>query len=446
VAIDTAGNAYVAGMFGSIVPVDFQTRSGGPAISLTSQGASDGFVARYDVNGDVTWAVLVGDNNPANATDQTFSHVAVTQSNRVGVIGKFEGTVTFGTTSAGGANPLPVVAALNGADGTRAWVNGYDLGSNGLFQVVAANPSETHNRIAACGFADGAATTLDPTAVYGGSQDAVIGAWDAATGAKLWGKHIGTTALNETCAAIAIDASGDVIAAGQFDGATIDLGNGFVLTGPNSTARKFMWVARFNGATGQTLAATFFNGTLGGAIPRSMAIAANGDIAIGGSFTGNLTIGAAITTTGSEDGFIALLDSGFNPVWNAVRIGGTALDLVRSVAFTSVGDIVALGNFGASSVSFRTTNGGDTTGLATLTSAGGMDAMVVKLNGLTGATDDARSYGNAGTQSGDVIAVNRFGANQIVFSNTSGGTVVYGSQSFTATGANDLALVFGNLQ
>ncbi len=446
VAIDTSGNSYVVGNFGSIVPIDFQTRAGGPAINLTSQGASDGFVAKYDVNGDITWAVLVGDNNPAIATDQAFTLAAVTQSNRVAVIGKFAGTVTFGTTSAGGANPLPIVAALNGADGSRAWVNGYDLGSNGLFWSLATNPSETHNRIAACGFADGAATTLDPSAVYGGSQDAVIGAWDAATGAKLWGKQIGTTALNETCAAVAIDANGDVVAVGQYDGATIDLGNGFVLTGPNSTARKFLWIARFNGATGQTLAARAFNGTLGNAIPRSLAIAPNGDIAIGGSFTGNLTIGAAITTAGSEDGFVALLDAGFNPVWNAVRIGGTALDLVRSVAFTSAGDIVALGNFAASSVSFRTTNGADTTGLAALTSAGGIDAMVIKLNGQTGATDEARSYGNAGTQSGDVIAVNRFGANQVVFTNTSGGTVLYGTQSFTATAANDAALVFARIE
>jgi hypothetical protein len=119
------------------------------------------------------------------------------------------------------------------------------------------------------------------------------------------------------------------------------------------------------------------------------------------------------------------------------------------VAVTSFGDIVAQGNFLTSSAAFRTANGGnDTNGFAGLLSLGTADIIVAKLNGLTGATDAATGYGNATTQSGDVIAVNRFGAtpNQIVFTNTSAGTVNFGGQVFTATGTNDVALVFANLQ
>jgi hypothetical protein len=447
VAVDASGNTYVAGVIGVITDVDFQTRPPpAPPINLKSQGGADAFVAKYDAAGEITWAVTVQDNNPAAITDQFASLLSVNQANRVGVVGKFAGTVTFGTTSAGGANPTPYIAAFDGANGSRLWVNGYDLGSNGLFQSVSANPGQALNRFAACGFADAAATGLAAGAVYGGAQDAVIGAWDNA-GGKLWGRQFGT-AFNETCASVAIDDAGNVVATGQFDGATLDLGSGFVLTGPGSSTRKFMWVARFDGASGQTLAAVAFNGTLGNAIPRSVAIAPGGDVVVGGSFTGNLTIGAAMATAGSEDGFVVRLNgTTFAPVWNAVRLGGTVLDLVRSVATTSAGDIVVVGNFGASSAAFRTANGGfDTNGAVALLTSGGADLFVAKFNGATGATDGATAYGNPSTQSGDVMAVNRFGGNHVRFTASSPGTINFGGQTFTAAGTNDAALVFANIQ
>jgi len=461
-SIDAAGNVYAAASLASIVDVDFQTRPGGPPLLLHSQGGSDGWVGKYDAGGDVTWAVTVGDNSAAQATDQFLTLTAVTQTGRVAITGKFSGSITFGSTTVSAANPTPVVAALSGADGSRLWVKAYDMGPNGLFQSLAANPGQALGRIAACGYADGAATALDPAAVYAGGQDATIGVWDS-DGNKLWGKQIGTTALNETCASVAIDDAGNVLAVGQFDGATIDLGGGFVLAGPNSTARKFLWIARFDGATGATLAAASFSGTLGNAVPRSVAVAADGHVAVGGSFTGNLTIGASLTTAGSEDAFVALLEPSFAPTWNAIRIGGTALDLVRAVAFTSLNDIVALGNFNPSSAAYRTAAGGyDTTGNPSgpsvlapptgtgaapvgvrLLSLGSADAMLVKLNGATGAVDDARSFGNAATQSGDTLAVNRLGTNQVVFTNTSPATVTYApGVVYTSTGANDAALVY----
>jgi hypothetical protein len=450
VAVDATGATFVVGNISVITDVDFQTKPPpAPPINLKSQGGSDAFVAKYDAAGDIVWAFTIQDNNATAITDQFATLVSVNQAGTVGIIGKFSGTVTFGTTSAGGANPVPYIAGVDGATGARLWVNGYDLGSNGLFQSVSSNPGQALNRFAACGFADAAATGLDPAAVFGGVQDAVIGAWSS-TGAKLWGRQIGGPAgsnTTENCAAVAIDGNGDVIASGQFDGATIDLGGGFVLTGPGSGNRKFMWVARFNGATGATLAAASFNGTVGTAIPRSLSVDPAGRIAVGGSFSGNLTIGAAMTSTGSEDGFVALLGTNFTPAWNAVRLGGTVLDLVRSVATTSAGDIIAVGNFGASSAAFRAANGGfDTSGGVSLLSKGGADIFVAKLNGATGSTDGATGYGNTGTQSGDVVSVNRFGANQVRFTGTSPGTVSFGGPSFTAAGPTDAALVFANIQ
>jgi hypothetical protein len=448
IAVDPGGNTFVAGTISVITDVDFQTRPPpAPAINLKSLGGYDIFLARYDAAGDITWAVTVQDNNPGAITDQSANLVALTQNGRVVAGGKIGGSVTFGTTTATAANPVPYIGAFNTADGARLWVAAYDLGPNGQFSSLSAHPTHTANRIAACGFADAAATQLVSGAAYGGAQDLVIGAWSS-DGALAWSKQVGG-AFNETCSAVGVDANGDVVATGLFDGATLALGgNCPVLTGPGTASRKFMWVARFSGATGACTQAVAYSGTVGAANPRTLAIAPNGNLVVGGSFTGQLNIGANMTSTGSDDGFIAMLDvASLAPVWNAVRVGGTSLDMVKSVATTSAGDIVAIGIFSGSSVSFRTANGFDTTGAASLTSAGGADAFVLKLSGATGATHGAAGYGNAGTQSGDFVTVNRAGgADQIRFTFTSPGTINFGGPIYTSAGANDVALVYANLQ
>ncbi len=217
-----------------------------------------------------------------------------------------------------------------------------------------------------------------------------------------------------------------------------------------------MWVAKFAGAgnagAANTLTAVAYSGTLGQAAPQSVAIAPNGDVVIGGNFSGNLTIGAAMTSAGSDDAFVARLDAvTYGPVFNAIRFGGSGIDLVKGVSVTSFGDIVATGTFNPSSTTFKAANGGfDTNGAVQLNTSGTVaaDIFVAKFNGATGATDDAKAYGDAGTQNGDGIVVNRFGgANQVAFVGTISGTYSYGTVGpVTAAGGTDAGLVFANLQ
>jgi hypothetical protein len=469
VAHDASGNAYVGGTISGITNVNFQTRAGGlPAINLKSLGGFDMFLAKYDTTGNITWGITVQDNTAAALTDQSVTGVAVSANGHVAVTGKVAGAVTFGTATVGRASPTPFIGVFDGTPATaplRLWAHDYDLGPNGKFNVVASNPNHTANRIAACGFADAAAGTaagapgaidLVPGATFGGATDLVMGVWNP-DGTLAWSKQVGG-ALNENCAAIAIADDGNVVATGQFDGLSLAFGGTCPsLTGPGNSGQKYMWVAKFDGATGACTSAVAYLGTLGNAVPRSLAIApASGvitanSVVVAGSFTGNLTIGtgapALMTTAGSEDGFVVLLDSvTLGPVWNPVRFGGTGLDLVTSVAVTSFGDIVALGTFNASSVAFHTANGGnDTNGGFGIISQGGADFFVAKFNGQTGATDGAAGYGNAGSQGGNVLSVNRFGTNQTAFTGSSPGTVLF-PPSYTSVGATDVALVFGNVQ
>jgi hypothetical protein len=454
IAMDTAGNTFVAGGLAIQTAVNWQTAAGGnPAISLGSLGATDIFAARYDAAGNIAWAVGIADDDTASTNDQYATGAAVTNDGHVALIGKIVGLVTFGTTSVNGASPMPFVGALNAADGSRAWVNGYNLGSNGQFNAVAANPSTTGvaaNRIAVCGQANIRASQFVGAGTYGGgNSDLVIGVFNGA-GGKSWALQLGG-AGNETCNAVAIDDNGDVYATGQFDGATLAFPGGPTLTSPGVSTRKYMWVAKFDGTTGATLAAAAFGSqSSGSANPQGIAVATSGQVFVGGNFSGDLLIGAGMASAGGDDAFLAKLTSSLAPAWNAVRFGGSGFDKIASVATTSTGDVLVTGTVNPSSPAFRTANGGfDTTGAIQLNVNGttSPDIFVVKFNGAAGLADGGKTYGNNITQNGDSIVVNRFGTDQVALSGTLTGAATFGTAgTVTAQGASDVALVFGNLQ
>lgn len=447
-SIDSSGNTYAAANFTLNSPTNF----GG--VSLRSTGGNDIFVAKYDSAGNVAWAKDIGDDDGVSATDQTANGSAVNNSGRVAIIGKIAGAVTFGADTVSSASGISYVAALAGADGARLWAKGFDLGPNGAFTRISASPIGSTGRFAVCGQASKAAISLVPGVTYGGLVDAVVAVFDNA-GNKLWAVQL-NTAGNELCNAVAIDDSGDVFAAGQFDGASLPFPGGPTLTGPATTARKFLWVAKFNGNTGATLAAVAYSGATGGILPQVGAVNAGGDFFVGGNFSGSPTIGAALTSAGSDDAFVAKFDKAtLAPAVNAVRIGGTQVDTIKGLAITSYGDVVATGTINPSSAAFKAGNGGfDTTGISQLAvnGASSPDQFVVKLNGTSLGREDAKVFGDAGTQNGDSVVVNRYttGATRdaITLGGTLTGSASYGAPAGTLTAGNaiDQSLVFATLQ
>jgi hypothetical protein len=455
-AIDPSGNSFVAGVLDRTVTSNFQTAPGGPAINLQTQYGKDIFVARYDATGNIAWARDIGDDDPTAVTDQTASGAALNNAGRLGIIGKIAGSVTFGTNVISAAQPMPYIAALSAADGAGLWGKAYDLGSSGQFASIASSPIGTTGRFAVCGQTNRAGVNPLTGAAYGGLQDAVVAVFDSA-GNRLWAVQL-ATAGNEICEAVAIDDSGDVFAAGQFDGATLPFPGGTTLSGPGATYRKFMWLAKFNGATGATLAAVAFSGPAGVVRPQVATCDAAGNVFVGGRFSGAPVFGGAtLASAGSDDAFVARFDGvTLAPTVSPARVGGSGVDTVTGLAITSAGDVVATGNINPSSAAFKGANGGfDTTGMAQLNVAGttAPDQLVVKLNGATLATDFAALYGDPNTQGGDSVVVNRYSATNrdaFTLAGTLNGTVSYGATagSVTATAGftGDVSLVFGKVQ
>ncbi len=433
-AMDTSGNSYLAAAINSLTPVSFDGHS------VTSTGDYDVFLAKYDTTGTNLWAVGYGD---ALANAQVATGAAVTQDGTMAVIGNFSGTVTIGTPISSSAQ-IDFLAGVSSANGSGLWAKQFNDGANGLLKAVAANPGDgnaTHgNRIAVCGLASAAATDLVTGATYGGQNDIIIAVFSS-NGTKLWSQQIGT-ASNEECDAVAIDDNGDVYAAGKFDGASLTIPGTPALTGPGSSLRKFVWVAKFNGATGAGLASAAFGGAAGQAAPTSLAVE-SGIVAVGGSFGSAVPFGTTtLTSAGGTDAFVAALNpTSLAATW-AVRLGGTGGDAVNGVALTSYGDVVATGIFN------RTASISGSTMTITAASTTAADAFVLKLNGLTGAVDGAAGYGDPVTQTGDAIAVNRFGANQVALVGTLNGSIPFPAPAgtVTATGATDVFFVTAKLQ
>jgi hypothetical protein len=451
-AMDTSGNTYVTGNLSANVPTDFS------GISVPPTAGSDAFVAKYDPAGTIQWAATIGDDGGAT-TNQTATKVAITKNGRMAIVGKFGGTMTFGSNTLSSASQISYLGVLDGntaALGTpsRLWGKQVNLGASGDLKSVASNPNDSSNRIAVCGLTQAAATNLVTGATFGGATDIVVGVFDSA-GNKLWSTQLGGTG-NENCQSVAIDDHGDVVAVGQFDGASLTFPGAtpVTLTGPGTSARKFMWVAKFSGAGNaalthpadaaaapDVLAAVAYSGTTGAALPNSVAVAPGSGLFVAGQFTGNLTIGSAITTAGQDDAFAAKLDgTTLAPSWSSpFQLGGTGIDLVRCVAVDSNGDPILNGQFNSTS---PTTKG------PSLTSVGSNDVFLLKLSGSTGAVQYAHSYGDVAGQTGDQIVVNRFGTNQTTFGTSISSSANFGGAvgSVTAAGTTDAFLIFSKLQ
>jgi len=443
-AIDASGNAYLASQISSPVPVSFD---GHP---VASTGDEDVFLARYNPGGTADWAVSIGD---AAGNPQRSAGVAVTQNGTLAVIGNFSGSISIGSSNINSASQIDFLAGLKAADGAGRWARQFNDGANGVLLSVGASPASASNRIAVCGKASAAATDLVPGATFGGLTDLVIGVFDSA-GNRLWSAQIGGPG-NEECDAVAVDDAGDVYAAGKFDGPSLTFSPLAPLTGPGSTSRKFLWIAKLSAATGAALAAVAYSGATGQVTPLALSPDASGTLTVAGSFTGSLLFaGTTLTGAGGQDVFVARVDpaTSLAPLW-AARMGGTGPDVVTGMGTTSTGDVLVAGSFQ------RTT-----TGVAALTASGtSTDLFLLELDGATGALrfgaptaadklGDPVFYGDEALQTADALAVNRWGTgsaqDHFAFSGTLNGTADFPAPAgrVTASGVTDVLLVVGGVQ
>jgi Ca2+-binding RTX toxin-like protein len=376
VAVDQAGDTYVTGNYQGTV--NFGSGPGVTTLTSVPGAFADGYLAKYDPNGNLDWVKDMGAgdwNDYAGLTvDKSSGDVIAT--------GFFEGTVNFGGSSGTMTAVAPNAAYIVKYDGSGnlIWARKFDAQTNSslngvLGQTVATDASgnvyiagEYQGTI---NFAPGTGSAWETN--NSGNSNAYIAKLDAA-GNFGWVDVFNGPSGNWILG-LGLDGSGNIYANGEF-WATVDFDPGpgtANRTSPNSTSS---FVLKLNNAGGFDWVNTYssLSGTAG--VGYGLGVDAAGDTYSIGYF--NTTVNfdpsggtATRTSAGSFDGYLLKLDPSGNYTW-VDTYGSTGADESQAVAFDGAGAVYLAASY-SGTVSF-----GPGPGAATFTSQGYSSLALLK--------------------------------------------------------------------
>jgi hypothetical protein len=375
----------------------------------------DVHVTKHTRAGAFLWAVRMG-----GAEDDTGRGIAVGSGGTVFVAGTYRQSATFGPTT------LTVPATMI----TDAFLVKMDAGTGGAawarngITIATGFPFGVHKGATGAGVAVDAAGNAYVVAAVG-STDTTISRV-APDGSRQWRHNIRFVEAHSGAIAVS---GGSVYVAGNVMTSSNDFdpgpgkvtiprsgGNvpGFVLR--LTTGGSFGWVRQFAGVSG------------GDCIPDSLAVDAAGNVYSSGNFFGTVDFdpgtGTQTLNGGTGAGFVTKLNASGNLVWArqfGAKLGGSS-DLAPG-PHSSAGAMAvdAAGTVYLTTGFTGTADFDPGAGVFNLTSAGGSDTAVVKLD-TNGTFLWAVSAGAAGDDYGTGIAVNPFGE-IVVTGRVGGGTV-----------------------
>ncbi|MFC1731129.1 SBBP repeat-containing protein [candidate division KSB1 bacterium] len=190
-----------------------------------------------------------------------------------------------------------------------------------------------------------------------------------------WAKSVGGSST-EISKCITVNTSGFIYTTGSFNG-TVDFDPGAATFNLVSSGGEDVFVQKLD-ANGNFIWARSMGGT-SNEIGRSITTDASGFIYIAGYFEGTADFDPSVaifnlTSNGVDDVFILKLDDLGNLIW-AKSIGGVSSDRSFSITCDIMGNIYATGRF------INTVDFDPGTATFNLTSSGGEDVFILKLNG-----------------------------------------------------------------
>jgi hypothetical protein len=393
VLVDASNNVYVGGSFS----LKSTFGSGSDAVTLTTAGNQDAFLAKYSSTGTLLWVRQAG----GTGADSVYS-LAFDATGNVIMAGGFSGVASFGAgsakqaiTSLGGADGY---VAKYAPDGTFAWVRQLsgtgDEFARGVSTDRAGNifigGSFTDNVIAGSGSSKVTIRTF-------GSVDGYLAKF-ASNGNFVWIRQIGGNS-SDYVYGIAIDKDGNVAVTGT--------ANAGAVFGSGSNAKEFAPQASYDAFVAKYSNDGDFvwvQGAGGSSSDQALSVTSDaaGNIYMAGYFYGGVfgtgtdsqTVGSVLGISGgqSQDAFLAKYGPTGQLLW--VRtLAGYSSDAFNAVAVDSSGYVYAGGYFNLSA----TVSGGGQS--QTLSSQGGNDGALAKFTS-DGTLVWARSMGSA---SGDSI-------------------------------------------
>jgi hypothetical protein len=233
---DFARNVAIDGNGNSYITGTFKGIASFGSTTLTSSGLEDLFIAKYDASGNVLWAKRAGGTNKdaANGID-------VDASGNSAVSGEFQGTATFGSTMLTSTNSLPdIFIARYDPSGNVLWALSAGGSANDFGRNIAVDGSGNSY---VTGEFEGSASFGNTTLSTSGGVDIFIAKYDAA-GNALWAQRAGGN-LEDRAAGIALDGSRNPYISGYFLGEA-----SFGSTSITSSGVSDIYVAKLSSVTG----------------------------------------------------------------------------------------------------------------------------------------------------------------------------------------------------
>lgn len=407
------GNAIAAGKDGRVAvtgtvqgAVDF---GGGP----TSGGADDdAFVAVYGSLGQPLWSKRLGDTAAQNG-----AAVAIDPSGSVVVAGSSAGAVDFGGGALAAVGADGFVAKYDPA-GALLWaklVGG--AASDGAIHAVAAGADGS---TFVAGHQDGSLTIQGCNATLTATlTDAFVARFDP-SGACAWLVGFGS-AGDDAVEALAIDTGGNVVVAGTYADATIDVG-GTMLTNAGGVDA---FVAKLAASDGKVTWARSFGG-LAEQSPWAISGAkASSDLFVVGRSTGVTDFGNGFGATPTGvDAWIVRLDKDGKTI-DAKPFGGAGDDYGQALAVDDAGNpIVGVNSNGAITLD------------KPYNAQGAFDAYVIKLDAATLQVIWSQPIAATGGESLFGLATDPIG--RVLVAGTHTGAIDLGGVQIDSQGAQDV--------
>ncbi|MDB5267057.1 MAG: hypothetical protein JWP58_97 [Hymenobacter sp.] len=360
-AVDAAGNTYIVGSFTGRATFD--------ALTLTSAGGSDVFVAKLDGAGNYLWAVGAGGTD-----DDEGLGLALDAQGQVYVTGAFRRTAAFGAAALVSAGFRDVfVAQLSAATGAWGWAARGGGGDDEAGQGVAVDGTGVyltgglHSSPAVFGSTTLVNTTPVRTVLV--AKLTLGGAWLWATSSRAPGAGQATDTDPQ---AIAADGSGGAYVVGSY-WILADFGSTRLATVGNVGGPNDLFVARLS-ATGAWQWAVRGGGAELDAATGVVVGPGGSPYITGYSNSPVVTLGTTPPLAGGGNRNFDVLVAKLTPagafVWSTLA-GGPGGEAGNDITVDAAGDAYVAGFFGPVPARF---------GASTLTSVGGVDAFVAKLS------------------------------------------------------------------
>ena len=267
----------------------------------------DGFLAKYDKNGNQKWIRQFG-----SAEDDAVTDVAVTARGDVYVVG-----TTDGTLNEANLGSRDGFIAKYDKNGNRKWL--HNIGSAGYDEVRSVAVTASGDAYLT-GFTSGSLNEPQQ-----GDNDSFVAKYDR-NGKRKWIHQFGS-GQEERGSSIAVASNGTSYAVGYTYGnpsGDTGLGDleGYLVSFDKNGNRKWIHLVSTAGIDDVS----------------AVSVTAAGDLYVGGSTTGTFNE----SPVGIKDAFIARYTTGGTLVW-AHQFGGIANDFVEDIATTPNGDAYAAG-------------------------------------------------------------------------------------------------------